>query len=81
MEITTTQSNRGKCLLVLDGFTFSKQKVLKNGEVFWRCTKKITNCGAKVFTIGADNTISGRELNHNHKSDSNKVHRQILSSS
>ena len=72
-------SDNGKRLLVINQYTFSKQKLLKSGEVFWRCTKKSLNCAAKVFTLGAENLVSRSQLDHNHEQDERKLNRKVIS--
>lgn len=80
MEPKFIESEKGKPLLVLNGFKFAKKKVLmKSEEVFWSCAKK--NCNAKVFTIGDDNIISRQDQVHNHESDLKILNRQIISAS
>lgn len=66
-------------MLVIHNFKFSQQKVLKTGEVFWRCTKKGT-CKAKVFTVGPDNLIVRSHLQHNHEADEKTLNRQKIAS-
>lgn len=80
MEISYVDSDNGKRLLVVNQYTFSKQKVLKSGEVFWRCTKKSLNCPAKVFTLGAENLVSRSQLEHSHEANESKLNRKIISS-
>lgn len=79
MAASLIKSNRGKDLLLLENFTFYKTKVLKSGEVFWRCVQ--TKCSAKVFTIGSDLTISRNDLVHNHERNQQKLNRKIVSNS
>lgn len=69
-------SEKGKSLLVLDGYKFRGKKILKSGETFWTCT--VSKCNAKVFTLGPGNTISRKETEHNHGNDMKKLNRQIL---
>lgn len=80
MEPKFIESEKGKPLLIIDGFKFTKKKVLKKSEeVFWSCTKK--KCNAKVFTIGHDNIISRQDRVHNHENDLNLLNRQVISAS
>lgn len=68
------KSSRGRDLLVVEHHSFSKQKVLKSGEIFWRCIQRNTKCSAKVFTIGCDDlTITRSHLVHNHEADPKKL--------
>lgn len=80
METHLVQSIHGKQLLVVEKFTFSRQKILKSGEIFWRCTKKSTNCTAKIFTLGIENLVTRSHLVHNHEPEENKLNRKIISS-
>lgn len=73
------ESSRGKTLLVLENHVFSKDKVLKSGEVYWRCVKKALNCTASVFTVGPDNIISRQKLEHNHQANEDGLSRKIIS--
>lgn len=79
METSLVQSINGKDLLEMNNFTFFKQKVLKNGETFWRCTKRSTKCTAKVFTRGSENLVVRSELFHNHEANVVKLNRQRIS--
>lgn len=81
MKPYLTESIRGGEVLVLENFTFSKQKILKSGETFWRCCKRNSKCSAKLFTVGEELTVSRSELNHNHDSDEIKVIRKNISNS
>lgn len=79
MSVSFITSNRGDVLLVLDNFTFSKGRVLKSGEVCWRCSRKKLNCKAKVYTVGPDNIFSRNEGMHSHDADEQKLNRKIVS--
>lgn len=81
MEVSINTSTRGKPLLIVNMFTFSRQKQLKSGEVFWRCTNRRLNCAAKVFTLGPENTIIRSDLHHNHDTDEKKINRRMISNS
>lgn len=71
------KSSRGRELLLVEHHTFSKQKVLKSEEVFWRCIQRNTKCSAKVFTIGSDDlTITRSYLVHNHEANPQKLERK-----
>lgn len=77
MEFNTIVSEKGKVLLVVNGFKFSKKKVLKSGESFWTCTVK--TCNSKIFTLGEELLISRKDDSHNHLNDNKKLNRQIIS--
>jgi hypothetical protein len=40
MEFFISQTNREKKSLFYDGYTFRVDRVLKNSDISWRCTKK-----------------------------------------
>lgn len=72
-------SERGKLLLVMESFTFSKDKVLKSGEVSWRCCKR--SCKVRVYTLGPDNVFSRKQGVHDHEMDDSVLNRKILANS
>lgn len=79
MEISKVISERGKEVLIVDSAKFTKDKVLKSGETYWRCA--IRSCKAKVFTMGIEDLISRSDLQHDHPKDTKKLNRQIISNS
>ena len=36
LQIVKTQTNMGKECLIVDGYTFRKDSILKSGEISWR---------------------------------------------
>lgn len=78
MEISKVISERGKEVLIVESGKFTKDKVLKSGETYWRCA--IRSCRAKVFTMGVEDLISRSDLQHNHSLDLKKLNRQTISS-
>lgn len=79
MEVSKVISERGKEVLIVECAKFSKDKILKSGEIYWRCA--IRSCKAKVFTMGAEDLISRCDLQHNHTKDIKKLNRQVISNS
>lgn len=79
METYKVVSERGKKVLIVESAKFTKDKVLKSGEIYWRCA--IRSCKAKVFTMGAEDLISRCDLQHDHPKDIKKLNRQIISNS
>lgn len=77
MDTKIITSEKGKPLLLLNGFKFQKKKELKSGEMFW--TRSNKSCNAKVFTLGHENFISRSNDDHNHEVNSKQLHRQIVS--
>nr|CAI5855532.1 unnamed protein product [Callosobruchus analis] len=57
-SVSVIKSSRGCDLLVVEKFQFCKQDVLKTGEVRWRCIKKNLRCLAKLYTVGAEYTVT-----------------------
>lgn len=80
MAASVIKSIRGGDLLVLNKFTYFKEKELKSGEIFWRCNKRHLKCEAKVFTLGPELTISRSNLVHNHEPNEQKLNRKVISS-
>nr|CAI5840604.1 unnamed protein product [Callosobruchus analis] len=80
-SVSVIKSSRGCDLLVVEKFQFCKQDVLKSGEVRWRCIKKNLRCLAKLYTVGAEYTVTRSELIHNHESDETTLERKIVTTS
>ncbi|CAG9822668.1 unnamed protein product [Phaedon cochleariae] len=78
MAVSIVKSSRGCDLLIIEKFSFCKQDVLKSGEVRWRCIKKIFKCLAKVYTIGAEFTVTRSDLTHNHEPDERSLQRKLV---
>lgn len=77
-SVSVIKSTRGCDLLVVDNFSFSKQDVLKSGEVRWRCIKKNLKCLAKLYTVGPEFTVTRSDLIHNHEPDQSALQRKII---
>lgn len=80
MEAKLITSEKGKPLLLLNGYKFSKSHVAKCGKIRWKCTKK--TCNAKLYThetqicMITDDSV----LTHSHEKDQT-LDRQIISNS
>ena len=59
-------SERGAQKLVLEGFVYVKQKVLKDGGVHWECElRHHRGCKAKLHVRGTDHLVA-RTNDHTH---------------
>ena len=66
LQIVKTQTNIGKECLIVDGYTFRRDSILKSGEISWHCFLNRQKCKAKI-RIDADSTrILSGTLDHNH---------------
>lgn len=82
MECTLISSEKGKPMLLIDGFKFSFHKELKGGVKRWMCSCKKSHCKAFVKTNGEENIIIEATLQHNHeKQPEHLLNRQLLSNS
>lgn len=77
METSKVISERGKEVLIVESGKFTKDKVLKSGETYWRCA--IRSCKAKLFTMDVEDLITRSDLQHNHSQDIKKLNRQSIS--
>lgn len=69
MEIIKSQ--KGKDLLVLEGYCFLREKVVDN-KIVWRCSEyKISKCMARCHTV--DGAVVKKTTNHNHVADAAKI--------
>jgi hypothetical protein len=64
---------KGSPLLILEGFVYTKQKILSTGATSWECSQRrnARGCTAKVKT--QDGRIVGRTNVHSHLPDPAKV--------
>lgn len=69
-------SEKGKKLLLLNNFKFSKAHVAKCGKIRWRCINR--KCPSKIYTADDEITILETNLEHNHVEDVT-VNRQQVS--
>ena len=64
MALEYITNNKGKNFLLVDNFTFYREKIYK-GKYFWRCTEYLTGkCLSRCHT--KDNVITKRATDHNH---------------
>ena len=62
--------------LLYDGFAFRIDRVLKSGDISWRCPVK--NCKGRIKTDEHSSAIINGNCNHMHESDSRKIQKQII---
>ena len=81
MEVTLCTSEKGRPLLVIDGYTFSFHKMLAKDTVKrWQCSKR--TCKAFVKTQSTEDTIVESVLDHNHeKLPADVFNRKLVSNS
>ena len=48
LQIVKTQTIMGKECLIVDGYTFRRDSILKSGEISWRCSLNRQKCKAKI---------------------------------
>lgn len=71
------ESRRGRPLLVLNYFKFSKvQRALVSGEIKWRCIN--WKCNAFVKTFGTEHMFMEINDFHNHESAIDKMRKEIF---
>jgi hypothetical protein len=75
IEIFISETNREKKSLIYDGYTFRVDRVLKNSEISWRCTKN--SCKCRIRTDAGCNAILKGQNEHNHPTDDRKLERQV----
>ena len=76
MDFTLSETSKGKQSLLYDGFAFRIDRVLKSGDISWRCTVK--NCKGRIKTDEHSSAIINGNCNHTHESDSRKIQKQII---
>lgn len=70
MEIIKTQ--KGRDLLVLEGYCFLREKTGVNGKVIWKCSEyKVSKCMARCHTVAG--AVVKRTAAHNHIPDAAKI--------
>ena len=75
MDFTLSETSKGKKSLLYDGFAFRVDRILKSGDILWRCTVK--NCKGRIKTDEHSSVIINGNCNHTHESDSRKIHRRL----
>lgn len=79
MDLTVTETNKGKPCLIRDGFTYRINNTLKNGEITWRCTENKHKCSAKLRTDGDKKSVLSVIGEHNHEpSTERNIEKRIL---
>lgn len=71
-------SEKGKKLLVLNNYKFSKAHTSKCGKIRWRCVNR--KCSAKIFTADDEITVIKIHVDHSHEEDAT-INRQIVNNS
>ena len=76
LQIVKTQTNIGKESLIVDGYAFRRDSILKYGEISWHCFLNRQKYKAKI-RIDADSTriVSGT-LDHNHPASDRSLERK-----
>ena len=74
MEFFISETNREKKSLIYDGYTFRVDRVLKNSEISWRCTKN--SCKWRIRTDAECKAILKGQNEPNHPTDDRKLERQ-----
>ena len=46
MDFTLSETSKGKKSLLYDGFAFRIDRVLKSGDISWRC--RVKNCKGRI---------------------------------
>ncbi len=67
MDVSVTETNKGKKSLIYDGYTYRIDRILKENDISWRCTNNKTNCKARVRTDAESKVIIKSTGEHNHE--------------
>ena len=78
MEVVISETNRKKKCLIYDGFTFRIDRILKGGDISWRCTNNKSKCKARVRTDGESKVVMGSMIEHNHDKEERKLESRQL---
>lgn len=76
MDLIHTETNRGVKSLVIDGHTYRKVRVMKQGNISYRCTVK--SCKARVTTGPDETSVVNTQNEHNHVADERKTEAREL---
>jgi len=60
----------GKESIIVHGYLFIKDSVLKCNEISWRCSSNKKKCKAKLRTDIDVSKVTAGNMEHNHESDS-----------
>lgn len=71
-------SEKGRKLLLVNNYKFSKANETKCGKIRWKCNNR--KCLARIYTSATDEKILEVKEEHNHEADAT-IPRQILSNS
>lgn len=80
MEVKTVVSEKGKQLLIVNGYTYYEKRTLKSDEIVWQCSAD-KRCTAKVYTQMDKITVSRCSAVHLHDADEKKINQKILNNS
>ncbi|KAI8421084.1 hypothetical protein MSG28_008201 [Choristoneura fumiferana] len=64
IKVIWTQNNRGKQIIVVNGYSFYPQKQQKH-TIRWACTAGTTKCKTNVFT--SQREVIRAKLDHSHQ--------------
>jgi hypothetical protein len=78
MDFVKTQTNMGKECLIVDGYTFRRDSILKSGEISWRCSLNRQKCKAKIRTDADSTRILSGTLDHNHPASDRSLERKLV---
>ena len=70
MDFKISDTNKGKKILIYDGFIYRIDGGLKCGDISGRCTNK--KCKGRLRTDSAMSTMNAINLEHNHEQDEKK---------
>jgi len=73
MDAIVSETNKKKKCLIYDGFTFTVNRILKNNDIWWRCTNNESKCKARVRTDGESKVVMSAMSEHNHDMNERKI--------
>lgn len=71
-KVVHTETNRGNACVIVNGYTYRKARVMKNGSVTYRCSNK-KMCKASVILDKEGKTIIKTRNKHIHGADKEKT--------
>jgi hypothetical protein len=78
LQIVKTQINMGKECLIVDGYTFRRDSILKSGEISWCCSLNRQKCKVKIRTDADSTRILSGTLDHNHTTSDRSLERKLV---
>jgi hypothetical protein len=78
MDFVKAQTNMGKECMIVDGYTFRRDSILKSGEISWRCSLNRQKCQAKIRTDADSTRILSGTLDHNHPASDRSLERKLV---